>query len=72
LNSTDNGSLLTAREVAGRLHVSISWVLAHAEGRRLPVLPSLKLGKAVRFRVDDLEMFLEGCRRAMEKGRPIQ
>ena len=72
MNSIDNGSLLTARQVAERFNVSIAWVLAHAEGRRLPILPSLKLGKAVRFRVDDLEMFLEGCRRAMANGRPIQ
>jgi len=72
LNSTNNGSLLTARQVAERFNVSIAWVLAHAEGRRLPILPSLKLGKSVRFREDDLDKFLAGCRRAMAKVRPIQ
>jgi excisionase family DNA binding protein len=65
-------SLLTPRQVADRLQVSIGWVLDHASGRRLPVLPSLKLGKSVRFREAEVERFLEGCRRLMEHGRPIQ
>jgi hypothetical protein len=30
------------------------------------------LGKSVRFRKDDLDMFLERCRRAMAHGTPIQ
>jgi excisionase family DNA binding protein len=69
----NNGStLLKAREVAHRLNVSIPWVLAHASGKHKPVLPSLKLGKAVRFRESDIEAFLETCRRAMMAGRPIQ
>ena len=71
MNSNNNGTLLTARQVAEQFNVSIAWVLAHAEGRRLPVLPSLKLGKSVRFCKDDLDRFLEGCRRAMASGRPI-
>jgi predicted DNA-binding transcriptional regulator AlpA len=69
--SSENQRLLNARQVAEQLNLSIAWVLAHAEGRRLPVLPSLKLGKAVRFRSTDIEDFLERCRRAMAQGRPI-
>jgi excisionase family DNA binding protein len=64
--------LLTARQVAKRLNVSVSWVLAHAAGDRKPALPSLKMGRAVRFRESDLETFLERCRRAMEHGLPLQ
>ena len=66
-----SSDLLTAREVAKRLHVSIAWVLDHAGGRRRPVLPSLKMGKAVRFCERDIEAFLERCRRCMEKGIPV-
>ena len=47
--------LLTARQVADRLQVSVAWVLAHAGGRKLPALLSLKLGKSVRFREDEIE-----------------
>jgi excisionase family DNA binding protein len=64
--------LLTARDVAKRLKVSVGWVFAHAEGRRRPQLPSLKLGKSVRFRNEDIEEFLERCRRQMANGRPLQ
>lgn len=35
--------LLTARQVAKRLNVSVSWALAHAAGDRKPVLPRLKI-----------------------------
>ena len=70
--SEQNGALLNARQVAERLNVSIAWVLAHAEGKHKPVLPSLKLGRAVRFRSSDIDAFLDRCRRAMAQGRPIQ
>lgn len=63
--------LLTAREVATRLSVSIAWVLAHANGKRLPVLPSVKLGRSVRFRERDIEVFIERAMRAMAAGAPI-
>jgi predicted DNA-binding transcriptional regulator AlpA len=41
--------LLTVLEVARWLAVSPSWVRDHATGRRRPVLPSIKLGKSLRF-----------------------
>jgi predicted DNA-binding transcriptional regulator AlpA len=66
-----SAALLNARQVADRLNVSIAWVLAHAEGKRKPVLPSVKLGRSVRFLPTDIEAFIEHCRRAMEKGIPI-
>jgi predicted DNA-binding transcriptional regulator AlpA len=64
--------LLTAREVARQLGVSVAWVLQHASGARRPVIPSVKLGKSVRFLQNDISEFIARCRRCMEKGIPIQ
>jgi excisionase family DNA binding protein len=46
--------LLTVRQVAEWLNVSPSWVRDHATNRRRPALPSLKLGKNLRFREDQV------------------
>jgi excisionase family DNA binding protein len=54
--------LLTPGEVAEILSVSIAWVLDHSSRRR-PHLPSVKLGKAVRFRRMDVEAFIVECAR---------
>jgi excisionase family DNA binding protein len=54
--------LLTPREVAELLAVSVPWVLDHASRRR-PLLPSVKLGKAVRFRREEVETFIRECAR---------
>ena len=64
--------LLTAREVAKRLKVSVTWVTTHASGKYKPVLPSFKLGGVVRFKASDIDAFLERCRRAMDRGIAIQ
>jgi excisionase family DNA binding protein len=64
--------LLTAREVARQLGVSVAWVLQHASGTRKPVIPSIKMGKSVRFRQSDIDRFVERCKRCMELGIPIQ
>jgi len=53
--------LLTPREVADWLMVSVGWVLDHALGRRRPYLPSVKLGKAVRIRREDVDRLIEEC-----------
>jgi len=63
--------LLTAREVARQLGVSVTWVLQHASGFRKPQVPSIKLGGAVRFRQEDITVFIEHCRRCMANGIPI-
>jgi predicted DNA-binding transcriptional regulator AlpA len=55
--------LLTPRQIAEWLGVSPAWVLDHSNGRRRPHLPSVKLGKAVRFRREDVEAFIKGCMR---------
>jgi len=55
--------LLTAQEVSEWLGVSTRWVLAHAAGLNRPALPSVKLGKAVRFARSDVEEFIRQCAR---------
>jgi hypothetical protein len=70
--TTNGKQLQNARQVAERLQVSVAWVLAHAAGRRLPILPSHKMGNVVRFIPAEIDLFVEHCRRAMEQGRPIQ
>jgi excisionase family DNA binding protein len=61
-------SLLTATEVARWLHVSRAWVFEHSNGRRRPYLPSVKLGKSVRFRRADVNAFIEECQRFRSRG----
>jgi predicted DNA-binding transcriptional regulator AlpA len=61
-NSSQPERLLTPREVADILSVSTAWVLDHSSRRR-PLLPSVKLGKAVRFRGGDVEQFIRECAR---------
>jgi predicted DNA-binding transcriptional regulator AlpA len=51
--------LLTAREVAATLGMSTAWVLSHAKGTRRPLIPSIRLGRAVRFRSEDVTKFIE-------------
>ena len=43
--------------------MSARWVLSHAAGLNRPVLPSLKLGKAVRFERTAVEEFIRQCAR---------
>lgn len=54
--------LLTPKDVADMLSMSVPWVLDHASRRR-PILPSVKLGKAVRFRREEVEQFIQECAR---------
>src|SRR6478672_10919154 len=51
--------LLTASEVARWLNVSRGWVFDHASGRRKPLLPSIKLGKAIRFEQEAVTAWIE-------------
>ncbi len=57
--------LLRVSEVAEWLCVSPGWVRDHANGRRRPILPSVKMGKgrkaARRFRREDIEEFIREC-----------
>ena len=54
--------LLTPKEVAEILGVSVAWVLDHSSRRR-PLFPSVKLGKPVRFRRGEVEEFIRECAR---------
>jgi excisionase family DNA binding protein len=56
-------ALLTVDEVATMLQLSRGWVRDHASGRRRPALASVKLGKALRFRMEDVLGFIEECTR---------
>jgi len=55
--------LLSADEVAQLLGVSRAFVLAHSNGNRRPKLPSVKLGKLVKFQAEAIEKFIEECSR---------
>jgi excisionase family DNA binding protein len=50
--------LLTAEEVAQLLNVSTAWVYDHAD-RKQPAIPSVRMGKSVRFRPEDVRAFVE-------------
>ena len=50
--------LLTPKEVATWLGVSVAWVTGHAAKRTKPYLPHVRLGKLIRFRETDVEQFL--------------
>jgi excisionase family DNA binding protein len=56
--------LLTVHDVAHRLAVPVSWVYAAAEQGRLP---SLRIGRYVRFRPDEIEQYIEGQRRGVDR-----
>jgi excisionase family DNA binding protein len=55
--------LLTVDQVAQLLGVSSAWVYQHSCGARRPSLPSVKLGRAVRFRPELLEQFVREMER---------
>jgi hypothetical protein len=55
--------LLTVADICRTLGVSRAWVIEHSNGRRRPVLPSIKLGKVRRFDPLDLKSFIDDCRR---------
>jgi hypothetical protein len=51
----DRAHLLTPDDVASYLSVPVSWVREHSSGRRLPRLPSFKVGKYWRYRQDEID-----------------
>jgi predicted DNA-binding transcriptional regulator AlpA len=55
--------LLTVADICRRLGVSRAWVIEHSNGRRRPVLPSIKLGKVRRYDPLDVAAFIDDCRR---------
>jgi len=61
--SGGTGALLTVREVAEFLRVPASWVYERTRRRGRDRLPHVKIGKYLRFRLIDLEAYLEALRR---------
>jgi excisionase family DNA binding protein len=57
--------LLDAGEVAERLGVPKSWVL---ESARSGAIPCVRLGRYVRFDLDDVDEWVASCK---QPGRPI-
>jgi len=60
-----NGRLLDAGQVADRLGVPKTWVL---ESARSGAIPHIRLGRYVRFDLDDVDQWLASCK---QPGRPI-
>ena len=54
-------TLLTIAEVADILRVSRQFVTDHSNGRSLPRIPRVKIGKSVRFRRSDIDAFIALC-----------
>jgi excisionase family DNA binding protein len=55
--------LLTVEQVAERLGMSAAWVRQHSNGMRQPSIPSVKLGKSVRFRPAAIAEFIKAMER---------
>jgi predicted DNA-binding transcriptional regulator AlpA len=55
--------LLDVAEVAHLLGMSEAWVRQHASGLRRPSIPSVKLGKCVRFRRETVIEFIKSMER---------
>lgn len=60
--------IFTAVQVADWLQVSKGFVLDHASGRRRPFLKSIKMGRAIRFREQDVLEYIDRCAQ-IEQGR---
>ena len=52
-------TLLTVKEVAEILRVPVSWVYERTRRPGLDRLPHLKVGKYLRFRLEEIERYLE-------------
>ena len=55
--------LLTPQQVAERLQVSVAWVRDHSE-RLHPRLPVTRIGRLLRYHVEDIELFIQSQRAA--------
>lgn len=64
INATHNQKLVGVEEVAAFLGVPKSWVYERTRRRGNECLPHLKVGKYLRFRLSDVETYLETLRRA--------
>ena len=60
--SPEAEALLTVHEVAELLRVPVSWVYERTRRRGSERLPHLKIGKYLRFRLHELQLYVEGLR----------
>jgi predicted DNA-binding transcriptional regulator AlpA len=58
LISVDQDRLLNVEQVAAMLAMSPAWVRQPSNGFRRPAIPSIKLGKSIRFRRQDVLEFV--------------
>jgi excisionase family DNA binding protein len=63
-NAPSSEELLTVRDAARLLNVTVSWVYEHARDGAADRLPFVKLGKYVRFDRADLREYVDAKRRA--------
>jgi len=61
--SPEPEALLTVHEVAELLRVPTSWVYERTRRRGMDRLPHIKIGKYLRFRLREVESYLENLRR---------
>jgi predicted DNA-binding transcriptional regulator AlpA len=61
LPNTDR--LLNVEEVAALLGMSPAWVRQHSNGLRRPFIPSVKMGKSVRYRRERVMEFIRSMER---------
>ena len=59
MNKQLNKQLCTVQEIAKMLQVSPAWVREHSTGRRRPVIPSIRLGRSIRFDPDKVKAWLD-------------
>jgi predicted DNA-binding transcriptional regulator AlpA len=59
----DPDRLMTVEDVARMLGMSAAWVRQHSSGLRRPLIPSVKLGKCVRFRRETVLQFIKSMER---------
>lgn len=64
LGLRDADVLLTVKEVAEILRVPVSWVYERTRRRGFEMLPYLKVGKYLRFRLSEVQKYLEKLRHA--------
>ena len=64
LGLRDADVLLTVKEVAAILRVPVSWVYERTRRRGFEMLPYLKVGKYLRFRLSEVQNYLEKLRHA--------
>jgi len=58
----DSLQLFDIKEVAAMLRVTPLTVMEHTVGKKLPIIPSIRVNRRIRrYRRCDLEKFLESC-----------